>query len=169
MLKSGSFFYYFSLAIERKYLWTLSSSVISGWNAVASKFPSLAITNPSSMLLNTSTLFAALIKRGARIKMPGKIFSPITGIESSISALARCGPKAFRRTVISIRPIRPCIEPSISFARRILPIHVPQIGKPCFAVFVIASKIGVLPTAASSLAFVVDSPPGMMSPSMLFS
>src|SRR5260221_6339466 len=142
------------------------SGVSSGWNAVASAGPwrTATILPVRDSVPMISTPGPACSTQGARMNTarksgPGMPFSAM-----SLSNESTCRPNAFRRTVMSIPPTVSC--PSIPSARRsasmIIPAQEPNAGMPAprrLRSGSIRSKI------TASFHIVVDSPPGITSPS----
>ena len=105
------------------------SSVSSGWKAVASMWSWRTATGlPSSSFARTRTLSPTLLKTGARMKT-ARYGGPSTpSISKSVSKLSTCRPKAFRLTLVSIKPSGSGLWSVRCPAITIIPAQVPQAG-----------------------------------------
>src|ERR1039457_5411443 len=155
-----------SLTMSTKSLCTRGSPVSSGWNAVASAGPcrTATILPVAASVPRISTRAPVCSTQGARMNTPRNAGPRTPASVMSLSNESTCRPNALRRTVMSTPPNVSCpfIPSSIRSASMIMPAHDPNAGIPALIRFrsgSIRSKI------TASFHIVVDSPPGMTSPS----
>src|SRR5215470_5767607 len=155
-----------SLTMSVKILCTRLSWVSSGWNAVASAGPwrTATILPVRGSVARISTPGPTSSTQGARIKTARNGGGPAPLMSMSLSNESTWRPNAFRLTVMLIAPrVSWSLARSSSLlASMIIPAHDPNTGIPA----PIRSRSGgTRPKIAASFQIVVDSPPGMISPS----
>src|ERR1017187_2519244 len=155
-----------SLPMSTKSLCTRGSPVSSGWNAVASAGPcrTATILPVADSVPRISTCAPVCSTQGARMKTARNAGPGTPASAMSLSNESTWRPNALWRTVMSIPPnvCCPFIPSSSRSASMIMPAHDPNAGIPALIRFrsgSIRSKI------TASFHIVVDSPPGMTSPS----
>src|SRR5581483_7548938 len=156
----------FSFTILRKSSWMRRSGVSSGWKAVASSCPCRTATIlpvwPS--VPRTVTAPAASSTQGALMNTACTGLPGWVARLTSLSNESTWRPNAFLRTVMSIPPnvCWPSIPSEIRSASMIIPAHEPKAGMPSLRRLAMGSNRS---NATASFHSVVDSPPGMISPS----
>src|SRR4051812_14335530 len=134
--------------------WMRGSSVSSGWKATAMMFPWRTATGCPSTSASTSTPSPVSSTQGARMNTARSASSnPVRS--RSDSKLLTCRPKALRSALTSSTP-------RWSRSSMISPAHVASTGVPPAAR---ARSGSPSPSRSMPRVMVVDSPPGMTSPS----
>src|SRR5450755_768356 len=156
----------FPFTMSTKSSWIRVSGVSSGWNDVASKGPwrTATILSARASVPRISTLAPACSTHGARMNTARSAGPAMPFSRMSDSNESTCLPNALRRTVMSIPPKVCC--PAAPSTRRsasmIIPAQEPNAGRPADSILRTGSSMS---KETASRQRVVDSPPGITSPS----